>query len=221
MNIIEILKQIFSATDEQTTAFSAAMKENNIFTTSHENMDVRYPKMKTDFEGAVQERDAANATIAELKKAAKGQADMQAIITNHEGTIQKLTEQLAQEKLNAAIKVGLLSEKAVDVDYLTFKLNEKLKGDGEALTLDDNGNIKGWKDKVDGLRTQFPNMFEAVSDGNNPDGYEVVPLPLRKGSGGNDAVSPEAFRNMSYEQRLALKHNNEAQYNTLRKQIHN
>ena len=121
MNIIEILKQIFSATDEQATAFSTAMKENNIYTTSHENMDVRYPKMKTDYEGAMQERDAANATIAELKKAAKGQADMQAIITNHEGTIQKLTEQLAQEKLNAAIKVGLLSEKAVDVDYLTFK----------------------------------------------------------------------------------------------------
>lgn len=216
MNIIEILKQIFSATDEQTTAFSAAMKENNIFTTSHENMDVRYPKMKTDFEGAVQERDAANATIAELKKAAKGQADMQAIITNHEGTIQKLTEQLAQEKLNAAIKVGLLSEKAVDVDYLTFKLNEKLKGDGEALTLDDNGNIKGWKDKVDGLRTQFPNMFEAANDGSNPDGYEVVPLPLRKGSGGNDAPTKESFRNMTYEQRVALKQQNESLYRQLR-----
>ena len=168
MDIIELLKKILNATDEQAAAFGAAMKENNIFTTSHENMDIRYPKMKTDYEGAVQERDAANATIAELKKAAKGQADMQAIITNHEGTIQKLTEQLAQEKLNAAIKVGLLSEKAVDVDYLTFKLNEKLKGDGETLTLDDNGNIKGWKEKVDGLRTQFPTMFEAANDGGNP-----------------------------------------------------
>ena len=220
MNIIEILKQIFNATEEQATAFGTAMKENNIFTTAHENMDVRYPKMKTDYEGAIQERDAANATIAELKKAAKGQADMQAIITNHEGTIQKLTEQLAQEKLNAAIKVGLLSEKAVDVDYLTFKLNEKLKGDGETLTLDDNGNIKGWKDKVDGLRTQFPNMFEAANDGSNPDGYEVVPLPLRKGSGGNDAITAETFRSMNFEQRLALKQKNEALYNTLRNQIH-
>ena len=220
MDIIELLKKILNATDEQAAAFGAAMKENNIFTTSHENMDIRYPKMKTDYEGAVQERDAANATIAELKKAAKGQADMQAIITNHEGTIQKLTEQLAQEKLNAAIKVGLLSEKAVDVDYLTFKLNEKLKGDGETLTLDDNGNIKGWKEKVDGLRTQFPTMFEAANDGGNPDGYEVVPLPLRKGNGGNDAPTADTFRNMTYEQRLALKNKNEAQYNTLRKQIH-
>lgn len=220
MNIIEILKQIFSATDEQAAAFGTAMKENNIYTTSHENMDVRYPKMKTDYEGAIQERDAANATIAELKKAAKGQADMQAIITNHEGTIQKLTEQLAQEKLNAAIKVGLLSAKAADVDYLTFKLNEKLKADGETLVLDDNGNIKGWNEKVDGLKTQFPNMFEAASDGSNPDGYEVVPLPLRKGSGGNDAITAETFRGMNFEQRLALKQKNEALYNTLRNQIH-
>lgn len=220
MNIIEILKQIFNATEEQTTAFGTAMKENNIFTTSHENMDVRYPKMKTDYEGAVQERDAANATIAELKKAAKGQADMQAIITNHEGTIQKLTEQLQQEKLNSAIKVGLLSEKAKDVDYLTFRLDKKLKEDGETLTLDENGNIKGWKDKVDGLRTQFPDMFEAVNDGNNPDGFEVVPLPLRKGSGGNDAITAETFRSMNFEQRLALKQKNEALYNTLRNQIH-
>ena len=216
MNIIEILKQIFSATDEQANSFSAALKANNIYTTSHENMDVRYPKMKTDYEGAVQERDAANATIAELKKVAKGQADMQAIITNHEGTIQKLTEQLAQEKLNAAIKVGLLSAKASDVDYLTFKLNEKLKADGETLTLDDNGNIKGWNERVDGLKTQFPNMFEAVNEGGNPDGYEVVPLPLRKGSGGNDAPTKESFRNMTYEQRVALKQQNEALYRQLR-----
>ena len=221
MNIIEILKQIFNATEEQAAAFGTAMKENNIFTTAHENMDVRYPKMKTDYEGAVQERDAAKATIAELQKAAKGQAELQAIIAKDAEAYQQLEAKLQQERVNAAIKVGLLSEKAVDVDYLTFKLNEKLKGDGETLTLDENGAIKGWKDKVDGLRTQFPNMFEAVNDGNNPDGYEVVPLPLRKGSGGNDAPTVDTFRNMSYEQRLALKQNNEAQYNTLRKQAYN
>lgn len=220
MNIIEILKQIFNATEEQTTAFGTAMKENNIFTTSHENMDVRYPKMKTDYEGAVQERDAAKATIAELQKAAKGQAELQAIIAKDAEAYQQLEAKLQQERVNSAIKVGLLSAKAADVDYLTFKLNEKLKADGETLTLDENGNIKGWNEKVDGLKTQFPNMFEAVNDGSNPDGFEVVPLPLRKGSGGNDAVTAETFRNMTFEQRVAYKQKNEAHYNALRKQIH-
>lgn len=220
MNIIEILKQIFNATEEQTTAFNTAMKENSIFTTSHENMDVRYPKMKTDYEGAVQERDAAKATIAELQKAAKGQAELQAIIAKDAEAYQQLEAKLQQERVNSAIKVGLLSAKAADVDYLTFKLNEKLKADGETLTLDENGNIKGWNEKVDGLKTQFPNMFEAVNDGSNPDGFEVVPLPLRKGSGGNDAITAETFRSMNFEQRLALKQKNEALYNTLRNQIH-
>lgn len=216
MDIIEILKQIFSATEDQTAAFSAAMKENKIYTTSHENMDVRYPKMKTELEGTVQERDAAKATIAEMQKAAKGQADLQAIITRHEETIQKLTEQNNQERLNAAIKVGLLSEKAVDVDYLTFKLNEKLKGDGETLTLDENGNIKGWKDKLEGLKTQFPTMFEAAADNGSGDGFQVVdPLKLRKGDG-NAAPTKEAFRGMNYEQRVALKQQNEALYRQLR-----
>lgn len=216
MNIIELLKQILNVTDEQAAAFSTAMKENNIYTTSHENMDVRYPKMKTDYEGAVQERDAAKATIAELQKAAKGQAELQAIIAKDAEAYQQLEAKLQQERVNSAIKVGLLSAKAADVDYLTFKLNEKLKADGETLTLDENGNIKGWNEKVDGLKTQFPNMFEEVGDGSNPEGFEVVPLPLRKGSGGNDAPTKESFRNMTYEQRLALKQQNETLYRQLR-----
>ena len=221
MDIIEILKQIFSATDEQTTAFSAAMKEHGIFTTSHENMDVRYPKMKTERDAAVQERDASKATIAELQKAAKGQADLQAIIDKSAEAYKQLEAKLQQERVDAAIKVGLLSEKAVDVDYLAFKLNEKLRSDGETLALDENGNIKGWKDKLEGLKTQFPNQFEAASDGNSGNGFRVVePLKLTKGNG-NDAPTPDAFRNMNYEQRLALKQQNEAQYNNLRKQAYN
>lgn len=216
MNIIEILKQIFNATDEQTTAFSAAMKENNIFTTSHENMDVRYPKMKTDFEGAVQERDAAKATIAELQKAAKGQAELQAIIAKDAEAYQQLEAKLQQEREKAAVKVGLMAAKAKDVPYLTFKLYEKLNEEGKTLEMDGNDNIKGWNELLEGLQTQHPQHFDAVSDGNNPDGYEVVPLPLRKGSGGNDAPTKESFRNMTYEQRVALKQQNETLYRQLR-----
>ena len=54
--------------------------------------------------------------------------------------------------------MGLLAEKALDVDYLTFKLKEK----GE-LTLDENGKIKGWNDKVAALKTQLPNQFETAA----------------------------------------------------------
>ena len=75
--------------------------------------------------------------------------------------------------MKSAIKVCIkLSEKAVDVDYLTYKLNEKLKEKDEKLELDENDNIKGWNDKISGLKTQFPTMFESASAGG--DGYKPL-----------------------------------------------
>lgn len=214
-NLSELLKQVFNATDEQISNLEAAMKTNNIFTASQENLDIRYDKVKQENAAIVQERDAANNTIAELKAAAKGQADMQNIITNHEQTIAKLTSELEKTKIDSAIRVALMSENAVDVDYLTYKLNEKLKGDNETLSLDENGHIKDWTNKVEGLKTQFPTMFESASKGKGND-YEVVdPLALRKGKG-TDAPTPEAFKNMTYEQRVELKKQNESLYRQLR-----
>ena len=54
-------------------------------------------------------------------------------------------------------------------------MHEKLKEKGETLELDENDNIKGWEAQLEGLKTQFPNMFEAgrkkVVDPNKlPDG---------------------------------------------------
>ena len=210
MSIIEILQQIFSATDEQTTAFSEAMKTNGIYTTTHENMDVRYPKMKANFETSQRELGEAKNRMAEMQTAAEAQANLQA-------QLEQAQAALAQERLNSAIKVGLLSEKAVDVDYLTFKLNEKVKGDGETLTLDDNGNINGWKDKLEGLKTQFPNQFEA---GGNDDGYEVYkPNSLRKADGtpGDKVMTHEQFDKLGYSGKVKLRQENPELYNQMTK----
>lgn len=217
MDIIEILKQIFSATDDQTTAFSAAMKEHGIYTTSHENMDVRYPKLKGDYDTLNKQYGEANGLIEDMKKATKGQEALQGKITTYEGKIQQLEAELQQAKIDAAIKVGLLSEKAVDVDYLAFKLNEKLRSDGETLALDENGSIKGWKDKLEGLKTQFPNQFESA-DGDG-DGYEVYkPNTLRKPDNNNTPMTKEWFKNASYEQRMELNSKNPTLYKQLRGQ---
>ena len=213
MSIIEILQQIFSATDEQTNAFSEAMKTNGIYTTTHENMDIRYPKMKANYEGSQKQLDEANKLIEDMKKSTKGQEELQGKITAYEGQVQQLQAELQQARIDAAIKVGLLSEKAVDVDYLTFKLNEKLRTDGETLALDDNGNIKGWKDKLEGLKTQFPNQFESAGD--NDDGYQVYkPNNLHKPD--KNDQPPTSLKNMSYEQRMALNEKNPTLYKQLR-----
>lgn len=154
MNLNEILKSN-NITDEVITAILNAMKENKIFTASEENLDVRYGKLKTDHEGKVKELNEANNLIAELKKSNKGNEDLQTKISGYETQVGELQKELEQTKLDAAIKVALLSEKAMDVDYLTFKLKEK----GE-LVLDENEKIKDWDDKIAALKTQFPTQFE-------------------------------------------------------------
>ena len=131
---------------------------------------VKYDDIVSQLAGKDTELATANGLIAELKKGTKGNEELQGKITTYEGDIANLQAELQETKIKSAVKVALLSEKAVDVDYLTFKLNEKLKEKGESLELDENENIKGWKDKLDGLKTQFPTMFEAAGK----DGLQVL-----------------------------------------------
>ena len=154
MNLNEIFKAQ-GIEDGIANAILAAMKENKIYTTNEENLDVRYGKLKTDFDSKSKELAEANSLIAELKKSNKGNEDMQGKITAYETQVGELQKALRQTKLDAAIKVALLSEKATDVDYMTFKLKEK----GE-LELDENDHIKDWENKIAALKTQFPNQFE-------------------------------------------------------------
>lgn len=214
MSIIEILQQIFSATDEQTNAFSEAMKTNGIYTTTHENMDVRYPKLKGEYDSLNSQYGEANKLIEDMKKSTKGQEALQSKIAAYEGQVQQLQAELEQTKIDAAIKVGLLSEKAVDVGYLTYLLKEKAAKDGETLALDDAGEVKGWKDKLEALKTEKPNMFESAGD--NGDGYQVYkPNSLHKPDKNEQPITKDTFKSYSYEQRLALKEKNPTLYKQL------
>ena len=174
MTIAEILKAKGVA-DDVVQAVLDDMKANKIFTSSEENLDIRYGKLKTDHEGTVKELTEAQNLINDLKKASKGNEDLQGKITAYEGQVEQLQKELAQTKLDAEIKVGLLAEKALDVDYLTFKLKEK----GE-LALDENGKIKGWDDKLAALKTQLPNQFEASGQ------KKIIENRLPDGSGGGE-----------------------------------
>jgi len=148
------------------------------------------------------ELKSANDLIAELKKGTKGNEELQGKITGYETQVAELQKELQETKMKAAIKVALLSEHAVDVDYLTFKLNEKLKEKGEALELDENDNIKGWDERLSGLKTQFPSMFESAGK----DGYQVLEDNRLPGSDNSSSgITQEQFNKMGYQSRLKLK----------------
>ena len=174
----------------------------------------KYDALDALLKGKETELQSANDLIAQLKKDTKGNEELQGKITGYETQVAELQEQLQETKIKSAIKVALLSEKALDVDYLTYKLNEKLKEKGESLELDENENIKGWNERVSDLKVQFPTMFETV----NKDGLQILG-DNRLPNGDNREITPtkEQFRSMGYEERVALKQKNEQLYRELAK----
>ena len=202
MTLQEILKSQ-GLTDEQIEKVTGEMKKNKIFISGEENLDIRYGKLKTDHDSLQKQYGEATTLIEELKKGSKGNEDLQKKITAYEQQVTALQDELKQTKVESAFKVALLSAKAKDVDYLTFKLKEK----GE-LVLDDQGNIKGLDDMLAGLKTQFPTQFETDSQ---------KKIDEKKLPEGDDSkkVSQEEFNKMGYQDRLKLFNDNPDLYNEL------
>lgn len=117
----------------------------------------KYDALQALLDGKTTELDTANGLIAELKKGTKGNEELQSKITGYEGQVAQLQAELEKTKLENAIQLALRDAKAIDPDYLAYKLREKYKP--EELTLDENGKIKGIDEKLSGLKIQFPNQF--------------------------------------------------------------
>jgi hypothetical protein len=205
MNLFDILKAK-NIEEDVIKAIQEEMKANKIFTASEENLDIRYGKLKTQHEGTSKQLDEANALIETLKTSTKGQEDAQQKITAYEQQVVQLQAELEQTKLESAIKVELLAAKAMDVDYLTFKLKER----GE-LALDEQGKIKGWDDKLAGLKTQFPTQFEGEGKKN------IIENKLPNNDGDNNGITREAFAKMGYQDRLKVYQENPEAYKELTK----
>ena len=195
MTLQEILKAK-GLDDEAVESVIGEMKQNKIFTASEENLDIRYSKLKADHDNLTAQHGESTKLIEQMKAGAKDNEVLQGKITSYESTIATLQQQLKDAQMDAAIKVALLGAKAMDVDYLTFKLKEK----GE-LELDDQGNIKGIDDKMAGLKTQFPNQFES---GIAQKEIQAQKLPERTNPGGT-VVTKEDFNKMGYASRVKLK----------------
>ena len=161
----------------------------------------KYSSLEAENQTNATKLTEANNLIAQLQKAAKGDEALQGQVTAYQTKVQELEAELAQTKLENEIKVELLSAKAADVDYLTFKLKEK----GE-LALDDNGKIKGWEDKIAALKTQFPNHFEVNGK------KTVIENKLQSGDGGSDTLTKESLLKKPYAERMKIFNENPEAY---------
>ena len=204
MNLNEILKAK-GISDDIITAVLDDMKANKIFTASEENLDIRYKKLKDEHDTVVKERDEGKTLIDNLQKNNKGNETLQKQVSDYQTQMEQLQAELQQTKIDSAINVGLLAAgvKPEDVDYVTFKL--KAKGE---IDLDDQGNIKGWDDKVAGLKTQFPANF--ASEGGKK--YEDHKLEIGDGSG--DTITRESLLKKPYAERMRIYSENPEAYKT-------
>ena len=193
MTLTEILKSQ-GLTDDQIQKIVGEMKQNKVFTASEENLDIRYGKLKTDYENLTKQHGESTALIEQMKKDNAGNEALQAKIQEYETKMATLAKELQETKVNAALKVALLEAKVLDVDYLTFKIKEK----GE-VTLDENGKIKGIDDTIAALKTQFPNQCSTESK------KKIDEHKLPEGDPDNrHGITKEQFDKMGYQDRLQL-----------------
>ena len=154
------LQEILAAqnlNEEQIAAIETAMKENKIYTSGEENIDIRYSKLKGEHDTKIKELEEANELIKQLQGSAKDNENVQAKIKEYEAQIQQLQADTAKAKLDYAIKASLL-EKNVNpdsIDYLLFKINQENK----ELKFDENDKLQGID--FDELKTKYVSHFKA------------------------------------------------------------
>lgn len=204
MEFKELLKAQ-SLTDEQINNITAKMKEEKIYTTSLENADERYTKLKGQKADLDEQIKAANTTITELKKNNKDNEALQQTIQDHEATIENLKKESAQKDFNYALDSALKDNKCKNAKALKALL--------------DLDNIKFNEGKLEGLEGQLNALKES-------DGYlfdTSNPAPGNTGGTGNHPrvgggageVTKADLMKMPYSKRVEFFNNNKEEFNRL------
>ena len=204
MEFKELLKAL-SLTDEQINNITAKMKEEKIYTTSLENADERYTKLKGQKADLDEQIKTANATIEDLKKNNKDNEALQKAIQEHETTIENLKKESAQKDFNYALDSALKDNKCKNAKALKALL--------------DLDNIKFNEGKLEGLEGQLTALKES-------DGYlfdTSNPAPGNTGGtgnhprvgGGTGAVTKADLMKMPYSKRVEFYNNNKEEFNRL------
>lgn len=204
MEFKELLKAQ-SLTDEQINNITAKMKEEKIYTTSLENADERYTKLKGQKADLDEQIKAANTTITELKKNNKDNEALQQTIQDHEATIENLKKESAQKDFNYALDSVLKDNKCKNAKALKALL--------------DLDNIKFNEGKLEGLEGQLTALKES-------DGYlfdTSNPAPGNTGGTGNHPrvgggageVTKADLMKMPYSKRVEFYNNNKEEFNRL------
>ncbi|MEG1495268.1 MAG: phage scaffolding protein [Bacilli bacterium] len=181
MKMEELLKAQ-GLTDEQVKSVMAGMATNKIYTTSLENADERYTKLKGQKEDAEEQLKTANTTVADLKKNNKDNETLQATIKAHEDTIITLKadsdSKIKNLTIDSAIDKLLTTNKAKHSDLLASKF------DREKIVVAEGGKIEGLDEQFKGIKENYKDLFEEKITGttpNNSGGGQAASDPFLEG----------------------------------------
>lgn len=203
MKFNELVAKYFDD-DAKVEEFLTEMKDNKIYLSNEENIDIRYSKLKEQSESKDKEHQEALALIEELKKASVDSESMQGRIAEYESTIATLEAEKVELAKDNALKMLFLSNKAKpnDIDYLMFKAKN-----GEMdIKFDKEGNVTNADELAEGMKKNFPNNFEATAKKK----VDVKDLPDDEGN--RDTITKAQFNKMNYAQRVELLNNNPDAY---------
>lgn len=208
MTLEELLKKHFGDDADKVKAFVEDMKTNKIYTSNEENLDIRYGKLKGNYDALVTKEQEAQNLIAELKKS--NGTNLQSKVTEYEATIANLEKQNAEMTIDNEIKFGLLAKgaKASDIDYLMFKIKQ---GDDE-LKLDKDGKVKG----LDHIITDCQKVYTSNFEDKSKRKVDVIDLP--QDNEPKDTMTKAEFLKKPYAERVQFANDNPEAFNELMKQ---
>lgn len=200
MTLAELLKAQ-GLTDEQITAIIGEMTKNKIYTTSEENIDIRYSKLKAERDDLKGKLDTADNTITDLKKNNADNAILQGTIKTHEETIATMKTDYDNKIREMNIKNAIQS-KLIDTKYPELL---ETKFDKKKLTVSEDGTVLGIDEQLTAIKEQYKDLFVPPVTGRDPNN-----------NGGNPkTVTKEQFTKMNYKERVDLYNTDIELYNQL------
>lgn len=136
------------------------LKENNIYFSSEDNLDIRYGKLKTDMQEKNKLYEEAQKHIENLRKGMKNSEELKLKQIEYEQRIKDLESENKEIKINSSLKQALIKEKAKDIEYLTYKIKNEYQNSKTPFEFDTNGNLNGLDEIIETVRKQHIDLFE-------------------------------------------------------------
>lgn len=154
MTFEEILKSK-GLSDKDTQTVINEMKANKIYTSTEENIDIRYGKLKRDYD------------------ALKG-ADKSGELTAANDTIARLQQKIKELTADGQLREMLSKENPLDVEYLMYKAKMSDK-----YSIGEDGKLVNASELVTDLKAENPNQFskgKSIKEQKLPEGQHSIGL---------------------------------------------